>query len=63
MITNPTVEELLNKSINRYELVIAVSRRSREIVSGETSEIETDEASPVTIASLEINKNKCSIIR
>lgn len=63
MITKPAVEELLNKSINRYELVIAVSRRSREIVSGETPEIKTDETSPVTIASLEINKNKCSIIR
>ena len=34
MIVKPTVTELLKKSANRYELVIATARRARQIAAG-----------------------------
>ena len=62
MIVNPTVNDLLKNIENRYALVIAVSRRAREIAEGNEPLIKTDEKSPVTIASNEINEGKVSII-
>ena len=37
MIVKPSVTELLTKANNRYELVIATSRRARQIAAGENS--------------------------
>ena len=34
MMVKPTVQELLTKAKNRYELVIATSKRARQISSG-----------------------------
>lgn len=61
MINEPSVEELLKKASNRYELVNAVSKRARQIVLGSTSKIETKEKSEVTISSLELAQGKYEI--
>ena len=58
MIVKPTVNELLQNVENRYALVIATSKRAREISKGEKPLIETDEKSSVTIAANEIAENK-----
>ena len=58
MIVKPTVNELLNNVENRYELVIAASRRAREISKGAKPLIDTDEQSSVTIAANEIAEKK-----
>ena len=50
MIVKPTVTELLRKAKNRYELIIATSRRARQIAMGEKPLTNVDEKSPVTIA-------------
>ena len=63
MITKPNVEELLEKAKNRYELVVAVSKRGRQIVDGKEAKLKTDEKSAITIASLEFAENKYSIMR
>lgn len=63
MIVKPTVDQLLDKACNRYELVIAVSKRARQIVAGDNPKIETDETSEVSIASLELSNNKYRIVR
>ena len=62
MIVNPTVNDLLKNIENRYALVIAASRRAREIAEGGNPLIKTDEKSPVTIASNEINQGKITVI-
>ena len=61
MIVKPTVNELLQNVENRYALVIATSRRAREISKGDKPLIDTDEQSPVTIAANEIADKKVYI--
>ena len=58
MIVKPTVTELLRKAKNRYELIIATSRRARQIAMGEKPLTNVDEKSPVTIAANEIADGK-----
>lgn len=62
MITEPSVEKLLKNVSNRYELVVAVSKRARQIVLGEQPKVETNEKSEVTISSLEFAQDKYKII-
>ena len=61
MITKPTVAELLTKSQNRYELVIATARRARQIVAGDEPLTDVDERSAVTKAANEIAEGKVKI--
>lgn len=61
MLNKPTVDELLNKATNRYELTIAISKRERQIISGDEPKIKTDEKSKVTISALELANGKYSI--
>ncbi len=61
MIVKPTVNELLKHAENRYALVIAASRRAREIAKGDEPLTKTDDKSPVTIAAEEIAENKVFI--
>lgn len=63
MIEKPTVKELLEHTENRYSLVIATSKRARQIANGDETLIETDEVSPVTIAANEIAEGKVDIYR
>ena len=62
MIVEPTVNELLEHAENRFALVIATSKRAREIAKGDQALIEVNEESPVTLAANEINEGKISII-
>ena len=63
MIVKPTVTELLKKAKNRYELVIATSRRARQIAMGDEPLTKVKEQSPVTLAANEIAEGKVTIIR
>ena len=58
MIVKPTVKELLTKVDNRFELVIATSKRARQVANGDVVLVETEEESPVTIAANEIANGK-----
>ncbi len=62
MIVKPTVTELLKKSTNRYELVIATSKRARQIAMGDAPLTKVKEESPVTLAANEIAEGKVTII-
>ncbi len=62
MIVKPTVSELLTKAKNRYELVIATSRRARQIAQGAEVKTDVKEESPVTLAANEIAEGKIKII-
>lgn len=61
MMVKPTVKELLQHSKNRYELVIATSKRARQIADGDTLLTKVDEKSPVTLAANEIAEGKVEI--
>ena len=63
MRVKPTVTELLKKSKNRYELVIATSKRARQIAMGDEPLTKVKEESPVTLAANEIAEGKVTIIR
>ena len=62
MIVKPTVSELLTKAKNRYELVIATSRRARQIAGGAEVKTDVKEESPVTLAANEIAEGKVEIV-
>lgn len=62
MIVKPTVNELLKHAENRYSLVIATSKRARQIAKGDKPMTEVNEKSPVTLAANEIAEGKIEII-
>ncbi len=62
MIVKPTVQELLTKAKNRYELVIATSKRARQISNGAEVKTKVKEESSVTLAANEIAEGKITII-
>ena len=63
MIQKPTVQELLEHAENRYSLVIATSRRARQIAKGDSPKIESNDKSPVTIAANEIAQGKVKVYK
>ena len=62
MMVKPSVSELLTKSKNRYELVIATSKRARQIAEGAEVKTAVKEESAVTLAANEIAEGKVEII-
>ena len=63
MMVKPTVQELLTKAKNRYELVIATSKRAKQISSGAEVKTKVKEESAVTLAANEIAEGKVDIIQ
>lgn len=63
MLVNPQTESLLKKVDNRYELVIAVSKRGRQIIDGQTPmvKVRDDEKSELTIAAHELDQGKFGV--
>ena len=62
MIVKPTVTELLTKTENRFKLVIATSKRARQIAEGAEVKTKVKEESPVTLAANEIAEGKVEIV-
>ena len=62
MMVKPTVQELLTKIGSRYELVVATSKRARQLASGKEALTTKKEDSPVTLAADEIAEGKIYII-
>ncbi len=58
MIIKPTVTDLLEKVDNRFELVILVSKRARQIAGGQVPLTKVKEKSAVTLAANEIAEGK-----
>lgn len=58
MMTKPSVAELLEKVDNRYMLVIATSKRARQIAQGAEVLVKTDDVAPDSIAADEIDAGK-----
>lgn len=64
MLVKPRVEDLLKKVDNRYELVIAISKRGREIIDGSKPmvEVSDDDKNELTEAAWELVDGKIDII-
>ena len=62
MIVRPTVNDLLQYADNRYALVIAVSRRARQLAKGSEKLIEEQDRSTVTTAAKEMVEGKIEIV-
>ena len=58
MIIKPTVTDLLKIVDNRFELVILVAKRARQIAAGQIPLTKVKETSPVTLAANEIAEGK-----
>lgn len=61
MIVKPTVSELLKSVDNRYKLVIATSKRARQIANGSEKLVDIEDESVVTIAANEIAAGKVEV--
>ena len=61
MMVKPTRAELLEKTDNKFKLVIATAKRARQIAEGEEKLTDVKESSPVTIAANEIAEGKVVI--
>lgn len=62
MMVKPTTAELVEKTKdNKFRLVIATSKRARQIASGAEKLTEVEEEAPVTIAANEIAEGKVTI--
>ena len=61
MMIKPSVAELLEKVDNRYELVIATSKRARQIAQGAEPLVKTGDVAPDSIAADEIDAGKVKV--
>lgn len=53
---SPSIVELLEKVDNRYSLVVATSKRARQIIQGQSPLIDLKVSKPLTLAINEINQ-------
>lgn len=61
MMVKPPVTELLKKVDSRYKLVIATSKRARQLAEGAEPLTDKKEDSVVTLAAVEIDEGKVVI--
>lgn len=61
MMVKPAVTDLLKVIDNRFELVVATSKRARQIAAGDRKLTDAQEESPVTLAANEIAEGKVTI--
>ena len=54
MLSSPNVEDLMSKVGNRYDVVLAVSKRARKIADNRIAAGSEDITDPVDVASCEI---------
>ncbi len=62
MMVKPTVAQLLTKVDNRFKLVIATSKRARQIAEGYEILVKTNDEAPVSIAADEIMAGKIAVV-
>jgi len=59
----PSTKELLEKVDSRYTLVLAASKRARQIIDGEEITVRATSKKPVSIATQEIYEDKVTYTR
>lgn len=59
----PSMSDMLKKVDSRYTLVMAVSKRARQIIDGEDVYTKVNTTKPVTLALHEISEDKINITK
>lgn len=59
----PSMNEILKKVDSRYTLVMAVSKRARQIIDGEDVYTKVNSTKPVTLALHEIDEDYLDVTR
>lgn len=54
---NPSVVDLLEKTKDRYSLVIVTAKRARQIIDGSTPKVSMNSKKPLTLAINEIDQD------
>ncbi len=62
MMIYPELIELIEKTGNRYTLIIEAAKRARQIIDGSTPLVQTENNNPVTQAVNEIYQDKVTYI-
>ncbi len=62
MMVKPTVNELLEKIDDRFQLVVVTSKRARQLAEGAEPLTNKKEPSVVTLAAQEISEGKVQIV-
>ena len=62
MLVKPNINELLEKIDNRYQLVLAIAKRARQLADGDESLTKIKEESRVSVAAHEISEGKVYIV-
>lgn len=60
---DPPIDKLIKKAECRYALTVAVSKRTRELLTQESSYLENTGEKPVTLACKEIFEGKLKIVK
>lgn len=58
---NPSIVDLLGKVDNRYSLVVATSRRARQIIDGVEPSVDAEGRKPLTVAIEEVNEGNINV--
>lgn len=58
---NPSIVDLLKRVDNRYSLVVATSRRARQLIDGTEAQTDAKDAKPLTIAINEVNEGVINV--
>lgn len=53
---NPSISTLLEKVDNRYSLVIVTSKRARQLIDGDTANVNVEGVKSLTLAINEVNE-------
>lgn len=56
----PSINDLMKKLDSRYTLVLAASKRARQLIDGDTPLVIPQSKKPVSIATQEIHEEKIS---
>ncbi|MDD4839487.1 MAG: DNA-directed RNA polymerase subunit omega [Clostridia bacterium] len=60
---DPPIDKLIKKAECRYALTVAVAKRTRELLTQESSYLENSGEKPVTLACKEIYDGKLKIVK
>ena len=63
MMIDPPIDKLIKHAECRYALTCAVAKRTRELLTSESSTLEKSEDKPITLACKEIYENQRIITR
>jgi len=61
-MVNPSVDDLLKIIDSRYEIIVGVSKRARELFEGKETTYDKNELKAVTIAIKEINEGTIELV-